>query len=438
MTNSIFLPDHKEQPFWWEAAPRPEELGAGQLPSKADVVIIGSGYTGLNAAIQTARGGRHTVVVDAEAAGWGCSSRNGGQVSPSLKLSYHELVEKFGSELGYEIAREGDSALKCIGQFVQEEGIDCDFQRVGRFHGAHAASTYEGLATRNLSDIPDDIKLEAYMVPKAETRSEVDTDYYHGGIVFPHHCTLHPAKYHLGLLKLATEAGAEIVSHCKVGGINPEKDGSFTVETAKGLIRAKDVIVATSGYTGRTTPSLMPWHRRRIIPIGSYIIATEPLPEEQINRLMVNSRAMSDTRKMVVYYRRCHKGKRIVFGGRVAISESAATNAAPDLHREMCRIFPELVNTKISHSWMGFVGYTFNSLPHLGVRDGIHYSMGYCGSGVSLASYFGKRIGQRVLGLPEGKRPLEEIKFETRPFYNGKPWFLEPSIAYFRWKDGRA
>ena len=436
MTNSIFLPDHKEQPFWWEGAPRPADDNA-VLPASADVVIIGSGYTGLNAAIETARAGRHTVVVDAEAAGWGCSSRNGGQVSPSLKWPYHELVDKFGPELGYEIAREGDAALKWIGAFVEGEGIDCDFQRVGRFHGAHAASTYEGLATRNLKEVPDDIKLEAHMVPKSELRSEMDTDYYHGGIVFPHHCSLQPAKYHLGLLELATKAGAEVVSHCKVEGINKEGAG-FAVNTTKGVIAAKEVIVATSGYTGRTTPSLMPWHRRRIIPIGSYIIATEPLPEEQINRLMPKNRVNSDTRKMVVYYRQCHEGKRIVFGGRVAISESSASKAAPDLHKEMCRIFPELANTKISHSWMGFVGYTFNSLPHLGVKDGIHYSMGYCGSGVSLASYFGKRIGQRVLGKKEGIRPLEKIKFETRPFYNGKPWFLEPSIANFRWKDGRA
>ena len=375
------------------------------------------------------------MVVDAEAAGWGCSTRNGGQVSPSLKWSYHQLVQKFGPEPGYEIAKEGQNALRWIGEFVRDEGIDCDYLNVGRFHGAHAANRYEGLAV-NLKEFPKDLELGAYMVPKAEQQAEIGTDYYHGGIVFPQHCSLHPGKYHAGLLRLATEAGAEVISHCKVEGIDNEGNG-FTVQTAKGPIQTRDVIVATSGYTGRTTPGLSPWHRRRIIPIGSYIIATEPLPQEQIDRLIPKNRVNSDTRKMVVYYRRCPEGRRILFGGRVAISESSATKAAPDLHKELCRIFPELSGTKISHSWMGFVGYTFDSLPHLGVRDGIHYAMGYCGSGVSLASYFGRRIGQRVLGLPEGTRPLEQIKFPTRPFYNGKPWFLEPSIAYFKWKDGR-
>ena len=118
MASSIFLPDHKEQPFWWEDAPRPEKQNKA-VPAKADVLIIGSGYTGLNAAIETARGGRHTVVVDAETAGWGCSSRNGGQVSPSLKWSYHQLVEEYGPELGYEIAKEGQNALCWIGDFIE-------------------------------------------------------------------------------------------------------------------------------------------------------------------------------------------------------------------------------------------------------------------------------------------------------------------------------
>lgn len=434
MTQSIFSSDHKEQPWWWEAAPRPA-ADETVLPRTADVLIIGSGYTGLNAAIETARAGRHTVVVDAEAAGWGCSSRNGGQVSPSLKWSYHEMIPRFGEKKAHAIAMEGQRALSWIEDFTRGEGIDCDFDVVGRFHGAHSPRQYDALAHR-IKPLPPELDIGAYMVPAAETRSEMDTDYYHGGIVFPKHASLHPGKYHLGLLRVAKAAGAEVVSYCKVDNI--ARDGQdFLVQTAKGLVRAKDVIVATSGYTGLTVKSLLPWHRRRVIPIGSYIIATEPLGEDQINRLMPNNRVNSDTRKMVVYYRRCTEGKRILFGGRVAISESAASNAAPALHKELCRIFPELATTKITHSWMGFVGYTFDSLPHMGIKDGVHYSMGYCGSGVSLASYFGKRIGQRVLGHPEGKRPLEDVEFETRFYYGGKPWFLEPSIAYFRWKDGR-
>jgi glycine/D-amino acid oxidase-like deaminating enzyme len=196
-------------------------------------------------------------------------------------------------------------------------------------------------------------------------------------------------------------------------------------------VQAREVIVATNGYTGPITP----WQRRRVIPIGSYIIATEELDPELARGLSPNARAMSDSRRLVFYYRLSPDRRRMLFGGRVAYMENDPRVSAPRLHARMTEIYPQLRNARVSHSWVGFVAYTFDTLPHIGQHDGLYYAMGYCGSGVSLATYFGMRIGQKLLGKPEGKTPFDNCTFQTRPLYSGYPWFLAPSIMWYRVLD---
>ena len=429
MTESLFAADYKNQPYWWEAAPRPD-LPANAPPAKCDVAIVGSGYTGLAAAIELARGGRHVAVLDAEDAGWGCSSRNGGQVGTSIKPSFEDLKALHGEDVAFRIRREGQNALAWIGDFIEREKIDCDWQKVGRFHGAHNAAAYETLA-RDVTKQPKGLEVEVFVVTRESQRAEIGSEFYHGGVIYPAHASLHPGKYHLALLARAQEAGATILSRCPVMAIQREGDG-FRLNTPRGNLQAREVIVATNGYTGALTP----WLRRRVIPIGSYIIATEPLDPGLAKRLSPKNRVLGDTRKLVFYYRLSEDGRRMVFGGRVALKETDPKVSAPRLHRHMTRIFPELAATRITHSWMGFVAYTFDTLPHLGRQaDGIHYCMGYCGSGVSLASYFGTRLGQQLLGKPEGRTALDGLMFQTRPFYNGDPWFMAAAIAYYKMRD---
>lgn len=428
MSDPLFTDNFKQLPYWWEHAPRPQ-IEVTDLPGNVDVAIIGSGYTGLCAGIQTARAGRSTLILDAEDAGWGCSSRNGGQVSTSFKPSVEQLSKQYGTEKAVQILREGHNALAWISDFVTQEGIECDFHQAGRFHAAHNPRQYQALA-RRCEHQPKGLEVDSYMVPRAQQHNEIDTDRYHGGIVFTQHASLHPGKYHLGLLARAQAAGACIAPHSKVDNI--ERDGAgFVLHTARGRVNARDVVLATSGYTGALTP----WQQRRIIPIGSYVIATETLDVSQVEQLLPGDRVYSDTRKLVVYYRASPDRRHIVFGGRVSIQETDPRTTAPHLHREMVRILPALKSTKISHSWMGFVGYTFDSMPHIGQHQGVYYAMGYCGSGVSLASYFGTRLGQKVIGIKAGETGLDSTRFETRPYYYGKPWFLAPSIHYYRLRD---
>ena len=425
----VLAGDVKDTPYWWDDAPAPE-LPAAKSPRGVDVAVIGSGYTGLNAALETARGGRSTLVLDAERAGWGCSTRNGGQISTSVKSSFMQLSRRYGAERAQAIRQEGRTALEWIEELVTREGIDCDFQRKGRFHAAHTPEQFEILARQAEAERREGIEL--HMVPRAEQHGELGTDVYHGGVVFARHAALHPAKYHSGLLSAAISAGAQVVAHCPVLGIERTATG-FELQTPNGAVTAREVIVATNGYTG----ALMPWLRRRVIPIGSYVIATEPLPRATIDRLFPTDRITSDTCRVIYYYRASPDRSRVIFGGRVSSGEVDPRISGPRLHSQMTRIFPELRDTQVSHSWAGTVAYSFDSLAHTGVHDGIHYATSYCGSGVSMASYLGMRIGQRVLGRAEGRTGFDDLPFPTRPLYYGTPWFLPAVVALYRWHDRR-
>ncbi|MGR3983760.1 MAG: FAD-binding oxidoreductase, partial [Gammaproteobacteria bacterium] len=263
--------------------------------------------------------------------------------------------------------------------------------------------------------------------------AEIDTHFYHGGAVYPKHASLDPARYHRGLLQCARERGATILAHCAVRHIARAGRG-FEITTAKGKLRAAEIVLATGGYSGALPPALK-WLRRRIIPVASYLIATEPLPPQTAARLLPNARVVTDSRRLVVYYRLCPQRRRLLFGGRVSAGSAGLRESALRLRLQMLRIFPHLAAARISHSWMGLVGYTFDELPHLGLRDGMHYAMGYCGSGVSLAGYCGMKIGLRVLGKPGAATALSQPPFPARAYYRRRAWFLPPAVLYYRWRD---
>jgi glycine/D-amino acid oxidase-like deaminating enzyme len=420
--------DFKADPYWWDQTPRPA-MEDCTLPAETDVLVIGSGYTGLHCALQTARAGRQTIVIDAEAAGWGCSTRNGGQISGEIKPDYDELSQKYGSAGAYALIKEARNALDWLGEFVVEQNIDCEYRQCGRFVAAHSPRQFRKLVA-SARQQPPGLEQDFRIVEAADQGSEIDSEYYHGGLVIDRHCSLDPAKYHAGLLHLVMQNDAQVIANCQAGGIERTRDG-FKVSTGRGTIQTRELVIATNGYTGTVTP----WQRQRIIPIGSYMLATEPMDMALANRLMPEQRVFSDTRKIVVYFRRTPDGRRLLFGGRVSVFESDPVKSLPALRQEMLHIFPQLEDIRISHTWMGFVGYTFDYLPHLGVNDGVHYAMGYCGSGICLASYLGNRLGLRLLGDAESHCAFSDPGFQTRPLYSGKPWFLGASVRYYQMLD---
>ena len=425
---TIWCHNRKETSFWLEGLPEFNNISS-KLPQRVDVAIVGSGYTGLNAALQTIRGGRSTVVFEAGVPGQGCSTKNGGQISTSIKPSLEKLSAKFGTQNGIAIRQEGENALNWIGDFITSEKIDCNFSRVGRYHAAHTQKHYE-LITRDAEKVNRSEGIEAFAVPKAEQLKELGSDVYHGGVVFPRHASVDPGKYHRGLLQRVVDAGVDVFGQCAVLDIEQTPDG-FVITTQKGKVKARDVIIATNGYTSNLTP----WLQKRVIPIGSYIISTEELDPVMVNELFPTNRIASDTCKVIYYYRTSPDRKRILFGGRVSATETNPLLSGPKLLKDLYRIFPQLEGTKISHSWTGTVAYTFDEMAHTGQHNGIYYSMGYCGSGVSMASYLGMRLGQKVLGLVEGKTAFDDLPFPTRPLYNGRPWFLPAVVSWYRMQD---
>jgi glycine/D-amino acid oxidase-like deaminating enzyme len=428
MSDSIFSADFKAQPYWWETTPRPAETEQS-LPDKVDVLVIGSGYTGLNCAIQTARGGRDTLVIDSQEIGWGCSSRNGGQISGEIKPGYDELLRKYGDAQAFALSKEARNALAWVKEFIGNENIDCDLRQCGRYQAAHNPRQFRQLVAE-AENQPKGLEQPLSIVERKDQANEIESDFYHGGMVIPEHCSLDPAKYHQGLAERALASGCTLTGNCEALHIERNKTG-FEVSTSKGKVQADKVVIATSGYTGEVSP----WQRRRIVPIGSYMLATEELDTDLVQRLIPRDRVFSDSRKLVVYFRRSPDAQRIIFGGRVSVNESDPVKSAPALRAEMLRIFPQLEAARLSHTWMGFVGFSFDYLPHLGEQDGLFYAMGYCGSGICLASYFGNRLGRQLLGDADAKIAFNDIKFQTRPLYTGKPWFLASAVQYYQLRD---
>jgi glycine/D-amino acid oxidase-like deaminating enzyme len=268
------------------------------------------------------------------------------------------------------------------------------------------------------------------MVPASATSSEVATRIYHGGRIIPKNAGVHPALYHQGLLERARNAGVTVAPRSPVTDIARGMD-AFAVTTPRGRVKAGNVIVASNGYTGPVTQDF----RRRLIPVGSYMIATEPLPPETMRRLFPNNRNITDTKHVLYYFRPSPDRTRILFGGRAAVWETDTRISGRTLHRYMTGVFPELAEVKLSHSWTGNVAFTFDRLPHVGVRDGIHFAMGYNGSGVAMATYLGHKTAQRILGKTDARTAFDDLEFPAPAWYSGTPWFLPLVAAWYRVRD---
>jgi glycine/D-amino acid oxidase-like deaminating enzyme len=399
------------------------------LPAEVDALIVGAGYTGLSAARETAAAGLRTLVLDAGAMGAGCSGRNGGQVAYSLKPSLKTLSARHGEKRAFAICEEARAAIQYLKSLATSVGVDCDWRDSGCFYGAYTARHFTVMAREAERQIPG-LEQRITVVPRAQQRREIATDYYHGGCVYHDDAAVDPMKLLLALSRRAQASGVAVRDRCAVNAIRRSREG-FDVLTGAGTLKARMVLLATNGYPGKVSP----WHRRRVIPIGSYQIATEPLGTERVLSLIPHGRNIVDSRHIVVYFRPSADGERIVFGGRAALAEKDPIACVPRLRAMLCEIFPQLRPVRITHAWLGWVAYTFDTMPHLGERDGLFHCMGYCGQGVPLAPYYGRKIGQQMAGLAQGRTALDDLPFPSRPYYFGRPWFLAPSVWAYRTMD---
>jgi glycine/D-amino acid oxidase-like deaminating enzyme len=429
----LLAPGFKTTPWWWEAAEPPKRDSV--LPAEAGVAVVGGGYAGLSAALTLRRLGHDVAVLDAERIGWGASSRNGGMVSGGLKVASGALEKQHGAERAKAIAQAAAASFPFIEETIAREGIDCDYVRCGRFVPAWTRRHYDALAAR-AGFIAEVTGLPTAMVPKERQREALGSDHYHGGMIAEASGSLHPAKYARGLAQAADHAGARLVDGVRVTAIKPDGSG-FRLATDRGPLRAGAVLVATNGYSrdgqGR---SAMPWLAKRMIPVGSYIIATEELPHYAIEKFFPGRRMISDTKRVLNYFRPSPTGNRILWGGRASFGPTDPATAAPVLHRFMCAVFPELKEVQITHAWTGNVAFTFDFLPHIGVQDGIHYAAGCQGSGVAMATWLGHRAALKIAGAENEPFALDGLRFPTLPLYNGNPnWFLPLVGGWYRLRD---
>ena len=427
-TSNIFANGFKTDPYWWDAAPRPA-LPPLALPAHIDVAIVGSGYTGLSAALTLARGGRSVLVLEKDQAGFGASTRNAGFIGRTFKHSFPALMEEHGLDYAVSIYRELQAAFDYVIRLIENEKIDCGFRRCGRLIVANAPHHYDQIA--KLVALKKQHLGEPYeMVTKADLHREIASDLYFGGAVLPDLGSLHSGLFHQDLQKLAQAAGAAIADRTEVQAI-ARNGNEFTLRTSRGDVRAREVIVATNGYSGPA----MPWLQRRVIPFPGFMIATEELAPAVIEAILPNWRTTHDWHNDLDFLRRSADGKRLLFGALTGTATSDLPGMAVRLRQRLIRILPQLSQVKLSHAWTGYCSATFDLYPHIGEVDGIHYAMGYCFAGVPAGTYFGHKTGLKILGAKEAGTVFDNRPFNTKWFYFGKPWFVAPYMANYRRQD---
>ena len=407
-------------PYWLDTAEPSGDYRRTPVPDEVDVAIIGAGFTGLSAALEFAKHGASVAVVDRHTVGWGASGRSGGMATTGLAISFNTAVKRYGGTRAVEMFRAYNDAIDTIEKLVQNNGIDCDFQRFGKLSLAFHPSHYEGML-KSQEQLAALAEYEVFTIPKSDIHSEIGSDFYHGAMLDPLGAGLHVGKFVHGLAGAAVAADAVICENAAVTELAKVSGTVHDVHTTRGIVRAKQVLVATSGYTGAVTP----WLQRRVIPVGSFIIVTEPLPDDVVDRILPNRRQASDS-KMLTYYFRITPDNRLLFGGRARFALSSPDSDVKSgniLRKEMIELFPYLSNTKVDYTWGGLVDLSMDQMVHAGVHDGVFYSLCYSGHGVQMAAHMGKNM-VRYMGGDKTANVWEDLKNPPVPGHFGPPWFL--------------
>ena len=421
--------------YWLSTTSMPAGSG-GEVPSSADVAVIGAGFTGLSAARTLGKRGATVVVLESNTIGWGASSRNGGMVLTGLKLSPQTLASRYGLDMTRQMYAASLESIDFVEQIVREENIDCNFSRCGHLEVASKQSHFDSyMGAVEFIAREFDHRLE--VIPRHKLKEEIGSSLYFGGMIDETSAGANPARYVRGLATAALRAGAAIYENAAVRQIEHTTRGTdqgFTVRTDRGSLFVRDVLVATSGYTTAVTQNL----QKKIIPIGSFIITTERLSDSLARELSPRNRMIFDSKHYLHYYR-LTPDNRMLFGGRAAFfpeTKNTIGRSARILRRDMVEVFPQLRGTPIEYAWGGTLDFCFDTMPHAGVIDGIHFALGYAGHGVALATYLGAKMAERICGS------REEIPYATIPFpgaplgiYNGRPWFLPFAGVYYKALD---
>ncbi len=423
---SLFHPDFAIRPYWWDETPPVDERNP--IPAVVDVAIVGSGYCGLAAGLELARNGLKVAVLDSGRIGEGASTRNGGMVSGGLKVP-EAMRAKLGEERFSHMVRDSVASFAHFESFLKSERFDVQYERCGRFTGAHSRGAYLR-QERQAKNLATEMGLTVRMVPKSRQREEIGSDFYHGGMVVEESGGINPGRYHRVLREAYKAAGGTLHGFAKVNKIE-QRAAQFGLATSRGNLLANQVFVATNGYSGEA----MPYLQKRIIPITSFVIATEEISPDLVRELNPNKRMLVDTKRILYWYRLTPDHRRIIFGGRASFRDVSERESARSLYQFMCSIWPQVQGTRITHAWKGNVAFTFDHLPHMGIHEGVHYAGGCQGAGVSMATYLGYQTAMKILDPQRAPCGFDSLPFPSNPLYFGNPWFLPFVGNYYKALD---
>jgi glycine/D-amino acid oxidase-like deaminating enzyme len=416
--------------YWHDTAPKFTGAVNGPVEGHFDVAVIGGGFTGLGAARQLAKGGVRVAVLEAEHVGWGASGRNGGHVNNGMSHGYLSAKAELGKERAIALYKAYDDSVDMLEALIAEEGIDCSFRRGGKLKLAskpqHFASIAENFEALHAEADPDTALLTA-----EELKNEIGSP-FHGAMLSKKSAMMHMGRYVAGLAEAAMRHGATIFEHAGVTS-HRRHQGKHLLETSRGSVTADNVVLASGAYT----TSNFGYFRRRIIPLGSFIVATRPLTEAEIASAMPGNRTCVTSMNIGNYFR-LSPDNRLLFGGRARFSatsdQRSDAKSGKILQESLAALFPQLAKVELDYCWGGTIDMTKDRFPRAGYQDGLWYAMGYSGHGAQLATHLGMIIADEILGRPD-RNPLKGMDWPAVPGHFGKPWFLPLVGMYYKMLD---
>lgn len=398
---------------------------------RCDIAVVGAGFTGLSAALNLAERGYDVAVIEANRVGWGASGRNGGQLIDGIVevSKVREIARKYGEGAAEAFRRMGLECRDLVLERIDRHGIDCDL----KFGFLDVALTQEDLdyfrselERKRAANYPHAMAL----VAKDEMHTVIGTDRYIGGLVNQGSGHLHPLNLCLGEARAAEAAGVRFFEQSRVTrmrhGAKPK------LETAGGVMRADKIVLAGNAYLGKAEPTLF----GKVIPAGSYIIATEPLDEALAREILPQDMAVCDQRVGLDYFR-LSADKRLLFGGLCNYSGRHPKDITASIRPKMIRVFPQLENVRIDFEWGGYIAISIKRIPQLGrIKGNSYYAHGYSGHGLAPAHMAGKVLADAICGDAERFDVFERIRHWKLP---GGKWFANPALAlgmlYYRLKE---
>tara|TARA_B100000767_G_C19771653_1_gene540379 strand:- start:1465 stop:2742 length:1278 start_codon:yes stop_codon:yes gene_type:complete len=417
--------------YWHDTAQQLSDPPQKNASGRYDVVIIGAGFTGLGAARKLAKEGLRIAVFDSGEIGAGGSGRNGGHLNNGISHDFATAEKQLGTERASQIYKAYDQGIETLERIILEENINCDFRRSGKLKLASKETHFQSISSNyeRLMNGPDpDVKL----LSKKDLECEIGSDSFFGGMLQPKSASMHMGKFVIGLAEAAKRHGAEIYTNKKITGWTKKQSG-WCIKTNSEIIESEAILLATGAYT----PMRFNWWRRRMISVGSFITATRPLSDQEVNSIMPGRRNCVTSLNVGNYFR-ISPDNRLIFGGRARFTANA--NATSDiqtkdiLQESLLDIFPQMSGVSLDYMWGGLVGISKDRFPRAGEHKGIHYVMGYSGHGAQIASHMGEIMADKIMGHSD-RNPFKDIPWKPIPGYWGYPWFLPLTGMYFNWKD---